>query len=190
MSIMGLFFIQLEESTDCSNQIQMVIFVRWLEVKGNKGKYFGLCRSGYNDKRCVHFKKIKNVLADFELNRQYCVLISTDGSPCLLGVNNGLARFVKDGNPNIIMNHCLIHRLALSSKTLGYFFEKKMNIFVEILTQLRRARKQVAYLTSFVNNRETSSKVCYIISTCVGYQGAISLSAYYSKGKSPIIPNK
>ena len=49
------------------------------------------------------FKKLKSVLADFELNRQDCVSICTDGAPCLLGVNNGLAGFVKDENPNIIM---------------------------------------------------------------------------------------
>ena len=96
-------------------------FCKMIRRKGNKGKYFGLCRSGYNNKRRRYFKKSKSVLADFKLNRQYCVSICTDGAPCLLGVNNGLARFVNDENPNIIMNHCLIHRLSLSSKTLGFF---------------------------------------------------------------------
>ena len=44
--------------------------------------------------------------------------LCTDGAPEMLGKTSGFASLVKKEVPHIIVTHCLLHPLALTSKTL------------------------------------------------------------------------
>ena len=93
---MGLFSAQLDESMDCPNENLMEIFVMWVERMKIKEDFLDYVVLGTTTRDVDIFEELNNVLADFELNCQDYVSIYTNGTPCLLDVNNYFVRFVKD----------------------------------------------------------------------------------------------
>lgn len=45
----------------------------------------------------------------------------TDGAPAMLGNTSGFAALIKKECPHVIITHCVLHRLALASRTMPTF---------------------------------------------------------------------
>ena len=96
---------------------------------------------------------IFNITTFFEkegLSWQRCCGVCTDGAPAMLGVNSGFIAHVKQVNPHIITNHCMIHREVLTTKTLPD----------ELKLVLKTAVDVVNYIKSSVLNTRLFRNLC------------------------------
>ena len=58
-----------------------------------------------------------NLFVDEGLDWRKVGAVCTDGAPSMLGSHSGFQTRVKQIVPDVITNHCMIHREALAAKT-------------------------------------------------------------------------
>ena len=110
-----LYSLALDESTDQSDTVQLVIFIRGIDENFNiieemldfcqiKGKTTG--------KDIYEFANLS--LDKFNIDRKNIYLITTDGAPALTGKHNGFISLFKESvDHEILRYHCLIHQQQL-----------------------------------------------------------------------------
>ena len=143
----GLFSIQLDESTDCS---QLMAFVRYIH-SGKLKEEFLFCTAL---KSTIKASDILTTMSTFFENNNLSWVnlcgVCTDGAPAIIGSRSGFQALVKNRAPAVKGVHCMIHRQALASKTLP---ESLSNV-------LQQSISLVNYIKSSALNTRLFKELC------------------------------
>ena len=94
------------------------------------------------------------MLIDFfdktELSLSKLVGVCTDGAPAMIGANSRMIFLVKQKNPAIQGTHCMIHKVALVSKTIPKRLHEHMSVVIKVIN----------YVKSSALNTRLFSKLC------------------------------
>ncbi|XP_067932962.1 protein FAM200C-like [Watersipora subatra] len=124
----GLFFIQLDESTDVESCAQLLAFVRYVD-NGNIEEEF-LFRSAL--KTTTRASDILDKVSQFfeteKLSWVNLCSCCTDGAPSMLTSRSGFQARVKQLVPDVKGGHCMIHRQALAAKPFPKSFSAILNL--------------------------------------------------------------
>lgn len=63
--------------------------------------------------------------------------LCTDGAPSMMGKNSGFGALIKKDVPNLVVNHCYLHRHALACKTLPTQLKEVMDTAVQAVNFIR-----------------------------------------------------
>ena len=66
-----------------------------------------------------------------------CVSLCTDGAACMTGRVRGFIAKVKAQNPQIVTNHCILHREALVAKTMPPELTEVLNQAVQMVNYIK-----------------------------------------------------
>lgn len=139
----GKYALQLDESTDVSNSVQLLVFIRYsFDRKLNKDMLF--CTP--LEAKCTGediFIKLDYKLKEEGLSWDECVDVCTDSAAAMVGKKKGLKARVLQVALYVNFTHCIIHREALASKTLD----------PDLKSVLETATKIVNYITTAVPHR-------------------------------------
>ena len=91
------------------------------------------------------FKKVVLFFKKHQLQWSDCVCVCEDGAPSMMGCKKGFMSFMKKGNKNISVVHCLIHRENLAAK--------------EIQGDLAIVFKQVVSVVNFIKSRPLHTRL-------------------------------
>ena len=133
----GQFSLQLDQSTDISDDAQLLTYVR----------YQGLAEMEEEFLFCKPLQTTTTgedifVMVDFffkqeELLWKQCYSVCCDGARAMLGVCQGFTARVKQENPNVVIVHCLLHRENLASKKLSHEFQKVMQEVIQVVNFIK-----------------------------------------------------
>ena len=114
------FSIQVDESTDLTNNCHVVAFVRFVNEGEIQENIFLCCKELSETSKGIDvFNVLSSYLETRDLSWKDCVGICADGAPSMVGSIKGFVSLVKQENPGIISTHCFLHREVLVSKSLG-----------------------------------------------------------------------
>lgn len=134
------FALQCDESTDVAQCCQLLIFVRFLSGDNTIKEELLLSQVLETTSKGVDVMKI--ILDYFEKHKlmwENLAGFCTDGAPAMLGSRSGLATLVKQKNPTILTTHCIIHRQALTSKTLPKDLAFAMKISIQLVNAVKNS---------------------------------------------------
>ena len=139
------FALQVDESTDITNQAQLIAFVRFINENEIANQFLFCKELSVTTKGEDVFNILNDYLDKWQLSWKSCVGICTDGAPSMVGCIKGLVSFIKKKNENVIVTHCFLHREALMSKTLG--------------ENLREVLDEVVKMVNFIKVRPAKSRL-------------------------------
>ena len=128
--------LQLDESPDVSNYSQLICFVCFCkELKVEEEFLFCelLPRTTAKDV----FKLVKRFFNKHNLDLKMTTSICTDGAAVMLSNHSGFATMLKKKIPKLKVTHCLVHRQALTFKTLPPCLKNALNSCVKIENYIR-----------------------------------------------------
>jgi hypothetical protein len=131
------FALQLDESTDISNEAELVEFVRVegkVEIVGN----ILFCKSlkGNATGRAV-FEVINDFFNEQKIKWQWCEAICTDSEAAMTDRLSGLVSWMKKENNSVTFNHCVIYTQALASKKLNPILHETLNETVKVINFIK-----------------------------------------------------
>lgn len=141
------FSIALDETTDISDEAQLMFWVRYFIDDRTEEDILALVSLPDHTKAADIFKAFQTVVTRFSLDLKKLASICTDGAPSMLGKHNGFTALVKRyvaqhfDNQHLITYHCIIHQENLCAKAL----QKNSNV-VDTVTKVCVARIHVVYL--------------------------------------------
>ena len=113
-----VFALQLDETTNVSNLSQLLVYIRYVADE-RINEEFLFCQPLEAISKAAN---IFQMLIDFfdKTKLSWCKLVGvcTDDAPAMIDANSGLVSVVKQKNPAIQGAHCMIHKVALISKTI------------------------------------------------------------------------
>ena len=112
------FSLSLDESTDVTDNLPMVVYVCYVSSDKAVRRIVGLhCVKGNNSRR-RYKKALDEILMKAKIPLNKFVRVATDGAPAMVGKNAGLIALIKnDSNyPDFLPIHCTIHRENLTSR--------------------------------------------------------------------------
>ena len=118
MKSAGPFALQLDESMDVSSNAQLIAFVRYVHNGEFKEEFLCILDLPSRTREDI-FKTIDTFFKANDIKWELLCGLCTDGAPAMLGHSLGFRAHVKEVSPDCISIHCMIHREALASKTLG-----------------------------------------------------------------------
>ena len=119
------------------------------------------------------FNLINNIISKFSLDWSKCLSICTDGAAALTGHLNGFKKYALEKNPNLILNHCMIHRTALSTKVLGPYFHDKISFLIEIINSIKQSPKQSNLFAQLCDNNSEKYRTLLSLLLYDGYHVVI-----------------
>ena len=113
------YSLQLDKSTDVSNNADLLAFIRY-EFDGTICEDFLFCQSlpTHTTAVCI-FNSLNNFITANEIGWSKCVGVSTsvsDGAPAMTGKYKGLKAKIQAIVPDVKWTHCCIHRESLAAK--------------------------------------------------------------------------
>ncbi|KAL4100732.1 hypothetical protein QTP88_020766 [Uroleucon formosanum] len=140
-----MFALQVDESTDISGKVQLLVFVRMV-VDDDIIENFFCCKTLPKTTRGEDvFKVLDDHLLLVNLSWDNCIGICTDGAPSMTGSIKGFISLVKKKNSKIIFTHCFLHREALVAKSL--------------VSDLQNILDQVVKVINFIKSRPLKSRL-------------------------------
>ena len=84
--------------------------------------------------RYVHDQSIEEDFFEEEgLDRGKLVGAGTDGAPVMMGARSGFAKLLKQKNPKVVTQHCIIHREALASRTMTQPLKETLDTAIRLV---------------------------------------------------------
>ena len=129
---LGIFSIQLDESTDVANCSRLLVYVRYI-YEGNFKDEFLFCKplETTTTARDV-FDTVGSFLQNHYILWGNVCGVCTDGAPAMLGCRSGFQRLVINA-PKAIGAHCMIHRQVLATKALPQESQDIMKSVVSVV---------------------------------------------------------
>ncbi|KAF2351664.1 Ribonuclease H-like domain [Trinorchestia longiramus] len=129
---------ELNKTTNNSNLSQLAVFVHY--VKDHEIKANFLFRKPHTTTiKAADVKKlVNNFFKDNSLSWVMVSAVCSDGAPVImLGRKSGFGALVKADAPHIIGTYCILHRRALTTKTLPPKLAEVLKIVVECVNYVR-----------------------------------------------------
>uniref|UniRef100_A0A8C5AU24 Uncharacterized protein n=1 Tax=Gadus morhua TaxID=8049 RepID=A0A8C5AU24_GADMO len=133
----GRFSLQIDESTDISGAAQLLANVRYVDGDSIKETFFFCKEMASHTTGEEIFKVTDNYLKENNLCWSMCVSLCTDGAACMTGRVRGFIAKVKAQNPQIVTNHCILHREALVAKTMPPELTEVLNQAVQMVNYIK-----------------------------------------------------
>lgn len=141
----GQFSLQLDESTDISDDAQLMAYVRYQGADDIKEEFL-FCKPLHTTTTGEDiFKTVESFLKDEGLSWNQCYSVCCDGAPAMLGARKGFTSRVKNVNPEVLILHCLLHRENLAAKHLS----EELNIVM----------KEVIQMVNFIKSRSLNNRI-------------------------------
>jgi len=123
------FSIALDECTDNSSQAQLCLFARFIRGSIVVEDLLSMLNLGLHTRvedvyHAVH--AVNNFFTEHGLTWNKVSEVNVDGAPAMIGGVTGFRGLLIRDHPDIRVNHCLIHRHALTSKDLSPAFDVVM----------------------------------------------------------------
>ncbi|KAI6658782.1 hypothetical protein LOD99_15107 [Oopsacas minuta] len=137
VSLIKLFSLQRDESTDFSSCSQLMVYCRYVHNNIFKEEFL-FCRELETTTRAQDvFELIDNFFQDNKLEWKDLCGVCSDGAPAMLGSRSGFQKFVKDKSPEVTGVHCVIHRQALACKTMLPHLLEMMSTIIKIVNFIK-----------------------------------------------------
>ena len=113
------FSMQLDKSTDTTNNAQLLIYTRYTtqnydaETELLMNKELSSTTKGKDA-----FEVLYNFFKQNEIDWEKLICCTIDGAPSMLGRKSGFTTFMETVSSNVTIIHCFIHRFALCAKML------------------------------------------------------------------------
>ena len=142
------FSLQIDESTDISDDAQLLVYVRYLG-ENTLEEEFLFCKALETTMRG------EDMFSDSFMNKEglewrNCSSICSDGAPAMLGSCKGFTARVKEINPTVLISHCFVHGENLASRRLS--------------AELGTVMQDVIHIVNFIKakslNSRLSEKLC------------------------------
>ena len=129
--------LQLDESTDISNISQLIVYTRYIKDCGIKDEFLFCQGLQTTSKAADVFRLVDEFFQRHQIKWEKVGSVCTDGAPAMIGHRSGFAALVKERVPDLIMNHCVLHRHALAAKTLPPHLKDALSICVQVVNFIR-----------------------------------------------------
>lgn len=105
----------LDESTDNTDNAQLMVFVRFFDAEKEKfiKDVLGLTTFHGHTRGSDIYEAVMQMLRDQGIDLKHVVSIATDGAPSMTGRERGLVSLLKAHHPDLIAYHCVIHQMVL-----------------------------------------------------------------------------
>ena len=141
----GEYSLQIDESTDVSDDAQLLVYVRYLG-ENTLEEEFLFCRALETTTRGEDiFALVDSFMKEEGLEWNNCSSICTDGAPAMLGSRKGFTARVKEINPNVMTSHCFVHQENLASHRLS--------------TELGNVMQDVIHIVNFIKSKSLNSRL-------------------------------
>ena len=146
---LGIFSIQLDESTDVVNYYQLLVYVRYI-YEGDFKDEFLFCKplETTTTARDV-LDTVGSFLQNHDIHWGNVCGVCTNGAPAMLGCRTGFQRLVINASPKAIGTHCMNHRKVLATKTLPQEFQHIMKSVVSVVNFKKLVLQTAAYFQNF-----------------------------------------
>ncbi|XP_072394958.1 zinc finger MYM-type protein 6-like [Diabrotica undecimpunctata] len=117
-----IFAVQLDESTYITNKAILLVYIQFIDKDNKKISEEFLTSIELQDNTTGKdiFKSIDGYFTLKNLFWKDCVGLCSDGAAAMTGHKTGLPSFVRrEGNRNIVLTHCIIHRKMLAAIRLS-----------------------------------------------------------------------
>ena len=133
----GPFALQLDESTDVSSCAQLIAFVRYVHNGAFKDEFLCMIDLPSRTRGEDVFRAIDTFFRENDIKWERLCGLCTDGAPAMLGHSSGFHANVKKVAPGCTLMHCMIHREALASKTLGPELTKMLKQVIKLVNTVK-----------------------------------------------------
>jgi hypothetical protein len=82
------------------------------------------------------YNKLKNYSDEAQISMKNITSCATDGDPVMMDKKRGCLKVMKDGNPEILLVHCAIHRENLVSKKLPPVLNEILNSVIKCINTI------------------------------------------------------
>ena len=131
------FAIQCDETTDVAQLSQLMVYVRFVRSATIEEEML-FCKSLETTTKAEDvFRVVDAYFHKNGMKWEKLVGIFTDGAPAMLGCRSGFITRVKQKNPDAVGTHYVIHREALTSKTLPAAMKKKLANIIRIVNFIK-----------------------------------------------------
>ena len=113
-----VFAIQLDESVDVENLSQLLVFVRFVHDQIIEEDLLSCRPLKTTTKAADVMQLVEDFFEEEGLDWEKLVGACTDEAPVMIGARSGFAKLLKQKNPKVVTQHCIIHREAFASKTM------------------------------------------------------------------------
>ena len=149
---LGIFSIQLDESTDVANCSQLLVYVRYIY----EGDFKPLETT--TTARDV-FDTVWSLLQNHDIPWGNVCGVCTDGAPAMLGCRSGFHRLVINASPKAIGTHCMIHRQVLATNTLPQDFQDIMKSVVSVVNFVKTSASNSRLFSKLCSELDASNNV-------------------------------
>ena len=129
--------LQLDEFTDVSNMSQLIVYTRYIKDGEIKDEFLFCETLQTTTKTADIFRLVDEFFEKHQIKWEKLGSVCTDGAPAMIGYRSGLASLLKERVPDIIVNHCVLHRHALAAKTLPPHLKEVLSICVQVVNFIR-----------------------------------------------------
>ena len=155
---LGLFSIQLDESTDVTSCAQLICFARYVH-DGDFKEDFLFCLPLQTTTRGIDvFEKVNEFFIDNGLIWQNLCGVCTDGAPAMLGCHSGIQARVKTQVSDVLSLHCMIHRHALAAKTLPPLLLDVISGVIKLVNYIKRSSLNTRLFRELCKGLDASSE--------------------------------
>ena len=127
------FSIQLDESTDVTNNAQSLVYVRYTQDNAVKTELLMSKELSGTTKGKDIFEALDNLFKPNELDWGKLIGCTTDGAPSMLGHKSGFKAHLTAVAPNVTFVHCFIHRFALCAKVQSQNMLSFLNQVIKLI---------------------------------------------------------
>ncbi|XP_068229726.1 protein FAM200C-like [Palaemon carinicauda] len=141
----GEFSLQFDESCDIASCAVLLGFVRYVHQDRIKEEFL-LCENLLTTTKGEDvFNIINSFFTKNGLDWNSVQQVSVDGAPAMMGGHRGLRGLIQAVNPEISVDHCIIHRYSLGSKSLP--------------GNLKLVFEDVLKIVNFIKSRDVNSRI-------------------------------
>ncbi|XP_067125953.1 SCAN domain-containing protein 3-like [Centruroides vittatus] len=136
------FSVQMDESTLRDSETVLITYVRYIE-RGQFAEEMLFCKQLESTTKSRDIYNIfKCYLDDNEIPMKNVIsCAAADGAPNMMGKKNGCLQLMKADNPEMTLNHCVIHKENLVAKNMSPIFHETLNAVIKCINSIKASAK-------------------------------------------------